>query len=113
MQLGSMNFLLARERNRELREAARRNPLPDTGETPVSRVTLRYAAAADNERLRVLAELDSAVAPAGPALVAEVDGRLRAALPLDGGSPIADPFHRGAELIELLRMRATQLPQTC
>ena len=44
----------------------------------------------------MLAELDSAVAPTGPALVAEIDGRLRAALPLDGGEPIADPFHRGA-----------------
>ncbi len=110
MQLGSINFLLARERTRELREAAhRRDLLADSGETPVSRVTLRYAAAADRERLRILAELDSATAPVGPMLVAEVDGRLRAALPLDGGSPIADPFHRGAELIALLRMRATQL----
>jgi hypothetical protein len=41
--------------------------------------------------------------------VAEVDGRLRAALPLDGGSPLADPFHRGSDLIELLRLRAGQL----
>ena len=78
----------------------------------MSRVTLRYAAAADAERLRVLAELDSAVAPTGPALVAEIDGRLRAALPLDGGAPIADPFHRGAELIELLRVRAAQLARS-
>ncbi len=109
MQLGSINFQLARERNRELREAAQRRPLPDSGETPVSRVTLRYAAAADAERLRILAELDSANAPAGPVLVAEVDGRLRAALPLDGGAPIADPFHRGTEMIQLLRMRAAQL----
>ena len=109
MQLGSINLLFARERSRELREAAIRNPLPDSGHTPVSRVTLRYAAAADAERLRILAELDSATAPAGPALVAEVDGRLRAALPLDGGAPIADPFHRGAELIQLLKVRAAQL----
>ncbi len=108
MQLGSINFQLARERNRELQEAARK-PRPDSGETPVSRVTLRYAAAADAERLRVLAELDSASAPVGPVLVAEVDGRLRAALPLDGGSPIADPFHRGVEMIQLLKMRAAQL----
>jgi hypothetical protein len=42
-------------------------------------------------------------------LVAEVDGRLRAALPLDGAAPIADRFHRGVELIELLRERASQL----
>ncbi len=47
--------------------------------------------------------------PELPALVAEVDGRLRAALPLDGSAPVADPFHRGAELIQLLRVRATQL----
>jgi hypothetical protein len=81
----------------------------DPGHTPVTRVTLRYAAAADAERLRLLAELDSGSAPSGPALVAEVDGRLRAALPLDGGAPIADPLHRGAELIELLRLHAAQL----
>jgi hypothetical protein len=43
------------------------------------------------------------------ALVAEVDGRLRAALPLDGSTPIADPFFRGAELVDLLRLRAAQL----
>ena len=35
--------------------------------------------------------------------------RLRAALPLDGAAPIADPFYRGSELIELLRIRAAQL----
>ena len=43
------------------------------------------------------------------ALVAEVDGRLRAALPLDGSRAIADPFHRGLDLVELLRVRAAQL----
>jgi hypothetical protein len=72
-------------------------------------VTLRYASAADTEPLRLLAELDSTQAPTAPTLLAEVDGTLRAALPLDGSGPIADPFHRGAELIELLRLRATQV----
>jgi hypothetical protein len=79
------------------------------GHTPVTRVTLRYASAADTPGLRRLAELDSGSVPDLPALVAEVDGRLRAALPLDGSAPLSDPFHRGAELIELLRMRAGQL----
>ncbi len=83
--------------------------LPDHGETPVTRVTLRYGSAADRKRLRDLAALDSAAAPNGAVLVAEVDGRLRAALPLDGSEPIADPCHRGAELIDLLRVRAAQL----
>jgi hypothetical protein len=106
--MSSLNFLAAREHNRDLHRVAQRARV-DVGETPVTRVTLRYSSAADAERLRVLAELDSAETPIGPALVAEVDGRLRAALPLDGGAPIADPFHRGAELIELLRLRAGQL----
>jgi hypothetical protein len=108
---GPLNFLAAREHNRDLRRAADRGRQVDSGETPVTRVTLRRAGAADANALRVLAELDSSVAPTGPVLIAEVDGRLRAALPLDGAPALADPFHRGAELIELLRMRAGQLRQ--
>ncbi len=104
-----VSSLLAREKVADLREAARRHSLIDTNHTPVTRVTLRYATAADAARLEHLAELDSASAPSGPVLVAEVDGRLRAALPLEGGVAIADPFHRGAELVDLLRLRARQL----
>jgi hypothetical protein len=104
----TLNLLAAREHSRDLRAAGERY-LRASSNTPVTRVTLRYASAADGDRLRVLAQLDSAEAPAGPALVAEVDGRLRAALPLDGAPPIADPFYRGAELLELLRLRAHQL----
>jgi hypothetical protein len=104
----SLNFLAAREHNWDLHCAADRARV-GTDATPVTRVTLRYASAADSERLAALADLDSGSAPSGPALVAEVDGRLRAALPLDGTSPIADPFHQGVELVELLRMRAAQL----
>jgi|SRR5580704_1512746 hypothetical protein len=72
-------------------------------------VILRLAEATDTRRLRILAQLDSAPAPRGPMLIAEVEGRLRAALPLDGGEPIADPFRRSADLVELLRTRAAQL----
>src|SRR5581483_12038246 len=90
---GTLSFLSARERDGELRKAAKAHPTCDR-HTPVTRVTLRYAGAADAPRLARLAALDSAVAPRGPALVAEVDGQLRAALPLDGGRPIADPFNR-------------------
>jgi hypothetical protein len=81
----------------------------DMGSTPVTRVTLRYASAADSERLRQLAELEQAQPPSVPALVAEIDGRLRAALPLDGGPAIADPAHGGIDLVALLRLRALQL----
>ena len=74
-----------------------------------AQVTLRLATADDARRVRTLAQLDSAPAPSGPVLIAEIDGRLLAALPLDGGAPIADPFRRSAGVVQLLRMRAAQL----
>lgn len=74
-------------------------------------VTLRFATADDADRLRRLAELDSARTPSGRVLIAEVDGTLRAALPLDGGAPIASPFRRSADLVALLRMRAEQMSE--
>jgi hypothetical protein len=106
---GKFDLLLARERGRDLLRSAEGHSRRDSGGTPVTRVTLRYAAAGDREGLRRLAELGSAAPPSGTALVAEVDGRLRAALPLDGSDPIADPRHSGADLLELLRVRAAQL----
>jgi hypothetical protein len=109
MNLGPITFLAARERDLDRRREAARDRRLDGGATPVTRVTLRYAGAADAQRLRRLAELDSASAPPGRALVAEVDGRLRAVLPLDGSAAIVDRAHDGAELVELLRLRATQL----
>jgi hypothetical protein len=106
--MNRLDLLFGRERGRDLRREANRTRVEQAA-TPATRVTLRYAAAADAQRLRILAELDSADPPAGPALVAEIDGRIRAALPLDGGAPIADPFHRSAELVDLLRLRATHI----
>jgi hypothetical protein len=105
----SLNILLARDHTRDLRRAAGYSRVGDASGTPVTRVILRQASAADRERLGELAELDSAPVPLGPMLVAEVDGRLRAALPFDGSRAIVDPFHRGSELVELLRVRARQL----
>jgi hypothetical protein len=39
-------------------------------------------------------------------LVAEVGGELWAALEIDSGTAIADPFRRSGELVELLRLHA-------
>jgi hypothetical protein len=105
-----LNFIAARGRALELRADARASAEPpDSGDTPVTRVTLRFASAGDSAGLRLLAKLGSGDPPAAAALVAEVDGRLRAALALDGGPAISDPFHRGADLLDLLRLRALQL----
>lgn len=71
-------------------------------------IVIRPARASDAAAIRRLAQLDSGKAPQGEALVAIVDGELLAALPLGPGSPIADPFHPTADLVELLRVRAGQ-----
>jgi hypothetical protein len=62
-----------------------------------------------DETIELLAELDSSSCPGGPMLVAAVAGEPRAVLPLNGGPAIADPFHRTAELVSLLEIRAAQL----
>ncbi|MGB0094917.1 MAG: hypothetical protein WBP81_20580 [Solirubrobacteraceae bacterium] len=72
-------------------------------------VTLRFGTAGDEKSLARLAPLDSAQPPEQPALLAEVDGQLLAALALSDGTVITDPFHRTADLIDLLRARARQL----
>ncbi len=70
---------------------------------------IRRSTAGDEAALARLAALDSAGPPSGPALVAEVDSRLLAALPMGSGRPIADPFRPTAELVALLELRRAQI----
>jgi hypothetical protein len=80
-----------------------------TSPNPAETLTIRLAGSADRAALGRLAQLDSAPAPKHVAmLVAEVGGELRAALPLDGGRAIADPFRPTAELVAILAERARQ-----
>ena len=72
-------------------------------------ISIRFAAPADRDDGARLAELDSAGRVEGDALVALVDGELRAALALDRDRVIADPFEPTAELATLLELRARQL----
>jgi hypothetical protein len=71
------------------------------------RVTM-YLSEAD-EAIERLAQLDSARRPTAPVLVAAVGGEPVAAVPLDGGPAIADPFQRTAALVSLLELRAAQM----
>lgn len=72
-------------------------------------ITIRPSRPADEPALVALAALDSSRLAAGPLLVAEEDGELRAAIAVESGRPIADPFKRTVELIALLELRAEQL----
>jgi hypothetical protein len=72
-------------------------------------ITVRRAVSSDRSELDRLAALDSARPPRGPALVAEADSRMIAALPLGSGRPIADPFEPTAEVVALLELRARQM----
>ena len=71
-------------------------------------VSIRLATACDIPALRRLADRDSRLLPGGDLLVAEEAGEMRAALSLDTGESVADPFHPTAPLVELLRLRASQ-----
>ena len=76
---------------------------------PMTTLTIRYATAADEDALERLAQLDSSTVPAAPQLIAEVDGRLVAALSTRDGHAVADPFTRSGEAVTLLRRRAAQV----
>ena len=72
-------------------------------------LTVRRFQQGDIDAIRRLAALDSQELPRGAVLVAEVGDELVAALPLDGGKVLADPFRPTASIVELLRLRASQL----
>jgi hypothetical protein len=72
-------------------------------------LVVRFARHDDKRQIERLAALDSGPVPTGPALVAEVDGRIVAVLPLGGGTPLADPFTPTTEVVRLLRLRESQL----
>ena len=77
--------------------------------TGTSSLTLRLAVPADAEALDRLAQLDSRRAPRGAVIVAEVAGDLWAAISVDDGHAVADPFRPTGELVALLVERSRQL----
>jgi len=71
-----------------------------------SEITIRAARAEDMSEIARVAGRDTGDLPAGPVLVAKVGSDVRAAISLTDGAVIADPFHRTAELVQMLRIRA-------
>jgi hypothetical protein len=74
--------------------------------------TLRLAVPADAADIDRLALLDSRRAPRGTVLLAEVGGELWAALSVDDGHAVADPFRPTGELVAMLLERARQMRAT-
>ena len=72
-------------------------------------LTIRLATSSDELAVRRLAALDSASPPTGDVLLAEMGNELWAALSVDTGTAIADPFRPSGDLVDLLRFRAGRL----
>src|SRR3954451_12701010 len=106
-----MERQMAAERVKELRRAgavARLRAATPPAVAP-REVGIREARCQDALALAALAALDGAEEPFGRTLVAEVDGSIVEALPLDGGTgPFSDPFRRTSDLVALLEARAKQ-----
>ena len=69
-------------------------------------VLVRPARSVDTDALRVLAALDSAAPLSGDVLLAVSGGDIAAAISVDSGAVIADPFQPTANLVDLLRTAA-------
>jgi len=101
---------LATEHVETLRRAAK--PILHTSgqaATDLAEIELRLCRVGDDPALAELAALAERPLPFGRFVVALVNGRLIAALPLAGGHVLTDPFVRTAHLRPLLELRAAQL----
>jgi hypothetical protein len=77
--------------------------------TNLDAVLIRPAAESDAATLERLAQLDSASALRGDVLLAEVGGRVLAAMRVDDHAHVADPFARTSDLVDLLAARAERV----
>ena len=107
---------MAEERTREFeREAAQAVLAADARvvrEAPVDQhaIAIRLGRVGDHDALERLAQLEGRRLPRGSFVLAEVDGEVAAAWPLDDDGPaLADPFRRTDQLVSLLALRAAQL----
>ena len=67
-------------------------------------ISIRTAEARDYPTIWQVAALDDSSVPSGRLLVAELEGEVIAAVSLDSGRAIADPFRRSADLVALLEV---------
>ena len=105
--MNQLNHEISRLRQQELNRKLSRL-VPVDREAP-GRIEIRLAAERDEAALRRLAALDGSELRQGGWLLALADGALTAALRLDDGTVLADPFARTTAVRHLLQTWATQL----
>ena len=79
------------------------------GSVDPAAVLIRPAKAADERAIAQLSALDERELPTGDRLIAELGGRIVAALDVRSGRAIADPFVPTSAIVELLGLRAAQV----
>jgi hypothetical protein len=73
-------------------------------------ILISHSRVGDQAALERLAALDSRTLPEGPFLVAEIDGELVAALPIDADAePVSDPFRPTANICALLELQTSHV----
>ena len=110
----SITSIVASEHVADLRRAAdrRRLGIEPSHAVHASRtqtIALRIAASDEGKVVTRLAALDDARALDGQVLLAVADGEPIAALSLDDGRVVANPFVRTADAVALLRLREQHL----
>jgi hypothetical protein len=90
------------QRNRIARAAAVRHPQP-------VRIAIQLRLSACRDELERLAQLSERVARGGDWLVADVDGVPVAAVSLEDGSTLYDPFEPTSQVVSLLELRRKQV----
>ncbi len=72
-------------------------------------LVVRYARPDEADAVAELAQLDSSRAPRGTVIVADVKGELWAAVSIDDGHAVANPFRPSSELTFVLLERAREV----
>jgi hypothetical protein len=114
---GTMTRVIAQEHAADLgrvadlyRAAERRRETPSAFAPDIAaRVELRFAGVEDGDAVMRLAALDDRPEPHGRVLLALLDGHAVAALSLEDGRVVANPFVAAADAVAMLRLRADQL----
>jgi hypothetical protein len=101
--------MMMEDRIATLRRSARPRKRTEPVRVESPDIELRLCKPADDPAIDRLAALSEVPVPYGRLVVALLDGKLVAALPLNGDPVLRDPFVKTAELVHLLEVRAEQL----